>query len=249
MIKAHKANILHCNTLLRRRLRSFPWTYHCFLVGATAILLVPSALISTQVIPVLTDALEMWDRFLFFLIFIVVNFIFWMRLHRSTMIRLKHLILFPLSPIRKYELLILGSASDPRSAIGGVLGMVFLISEFPIVVGAVAMLITTILFFLSLEIWLINAMLVISRLLERTASLSYILAVVPMWVLWISIILNNMAFLEWFPLGVWGGKAVSSARLGLWPEFVGNVSTLLTAMLAGLILGVLLIRRRSYLLD
>ena len=244
--KGIQVPFLRCNALLQQRVKTYRWTYYIFLGCSLIILLIPSVLISTQTIPIFTDELKKWDRFLFFVIFIIINFIFWVRVDRKTTIQIRHLAIFPLCPFGKYELLGLASITDPRTLVGAVLAITFILSTFPEIVPGIGMSLITILFYLSLEIWLLTAMLFLEKIINRARSLPYILGLIPMWVLWISIFYRNSAVIDWFPLSYLAGEAISSARMGLWPQFAAYGGLLMVMALIGVLVGILFMRQQLY---
>ena len=244
--KGIQVPFLRCNALLQQRVKTYRWTYYIFLGCSLIILLIPSVLISTQTIPVFTNELEKWDRLLFFVIFIIINFIFWVRVDRKTTIQLRHLAIFPLCSIGKYELLGIASITDPRTLVGGVLAITFFLSKFPEVAPGIGMSVITILFFLTVEIWLLTAMIFLGKIINRARSLPYILGLIPMWFLWISIFYQNSPVIDWFPLSYLAGEAISSARMGLWPQFAAYGAWLMVIALIGVLVGILFMRRQLY---
>ena len=109
-------SLTHCNKLLAKRMHLVPGFY-CFAVTGSAIFIIfPVMLISFNILPVIDDCeqLQYLNRSSFYLLFCTIHIFFWSRLATKTTILPTHLVLFPLSDISKFRMLIRISLSDYR---------------------------------------------------------------------------------------------------------------------------------------
>ena len=243
-----RKHLLLCNKRLSRRVRKRPWIYFVVLLLLTVVILVPSVLVSTGGIHVPPKDLEMWNYVLSYLLFAVANFLFWLRIYTNTSVTLFHLFPFPLSPYRKFALLLTVNLTDNRALAYIPVVLTFIFSSSSLHTTGIGMGFLCLLFYLCIEVWLLNVQLVGLPLFAKYLNLGYLLAMAPFVAFWISSSFQLYGFFQSLPFTAWIAEGFRAARAQDWMVFALHLALLLPVAAAGLAVGSFLCTR-TYLLS
>ncbi len=235
-----------CNKLLIKRMHFLPGFYYFAVTGSALFIILPVMLISFNILPILDDyhQRQYLHHSSFYLLFLTIHIFFWSRLATKTTILPTHLVLFPLSDINKFRMLIRISLSDYRIILHFIFVLVstLLIGRENIIAGILALVICAI-FSFSIELLLFNIlllMLTVTKLPIKREIFLVILMVLPAVALSFP---HSKLTVENLPITSWASKALMSAQIAVWDEFVIWTFVLGIVVFFEILLGIYFIRK------
>ena len=243
-----RKHLLLCNKRLFMRVGKRPWFYLATLIFLTFAVQVPSVLVSSGAIPVPPQEREMWDYPLSYMLFAVANFLFWVRIYTNTSVTLLHLFPFPLSARSKFALLLSINLTDHRAFAYLSVILAFILSSPGPHTSGLGMGLLCLLFYLCIEIWLLNLHLAGLPLFCKYINLGYFLAVIPVTAFWIAGSFQLYQLFQTLPFTVWIAAGFQAARTQDWMSYALHLTVLLPVAAAGVALGSFLCTQ-TYLLS
>lgn len=239
-------SLTHCNKLLIKRMHFLPGFYYFAVTGSALFIILPVMLISFNIFPFLDDyhQRQYLNHSSFYLLFLTIHIFFWSRLATKTTILPTHLVLFPLSDISKFRMLLGISLSDYRIVLHFIFLLAFalFLGRENIIVGILALVICAI-FSFSIELLLFDILLLllsITRLQIKKEIFLVILMVLPAVALSFP---QSKITVENLPITSWASKALMSAQIAIWDEFVFWIFALCIVVFFEILLGIYFIRK------